>query len=292
LSHFDSHASLIDKCFSDYVVEDQKRDHRISTLESATATSNSSFDERKPQVEDSIHSIKLELTKLNTYFNRDAKDSRALKPGVLHIESVPERPLVGSAAADGPCRHRVDNTHRDCGFGLVYTQTHDPIKGTMLHSPPPQLFSCQNDFTPSRSSYRSTCTFGQNPRNQLGKLPKIKFPTFEGENPKLWKSHCKNYFEMYDIDSSVWVMVATIHFEEPATRWLQSVDHKVRLANWLELCSWIHDRFGQDQHEILIKHLYHIKQLGSVQDYIDKFCELIDQLQAYTKSVDPLYYTT
>jgi hypothetical protein len=28
-----------------------------------------------------------------------------------------------------------------------------------------------------------------------------------------------------------------------------------------------------------------------VQDYIDKFCELIDQLQAYSHNIDPVYYT-
>jgi hypothetical protein len=38
--------------------------------------------------------------------------------------------------------------------------------------------------------------------------------------------------------------------------------------------------------------LYRIKQSGSVWDYIDKFCELIDQLHAYSKNTDPIYYTT
>jgi hypothetical protein len=29
-----------------------------------------------------------------------------------------------------------------------------------------------------------------------------------------------------------------------------------------------------------------------MQDYIDKFCELIDQLQAYSHNIDHVYYTT
>jgi hypothetical protein len=58
------------------------------------------------------------------------------------------------------------------------------------------------------------------------------------------------------------------------------------------LCSWIHERFARDQHELLIRQLYKIKQEGSVQKYIDKFCELVDQLQAYSHNVEPLYYTT
>jgi hypothetical protein len=28
-----------------------------------------------------------------------------------------------------------------------------------------------------------------------------------------------------------------------------------------------------------------------VQEYIDKFCELVDQLQVYSPNIDPLYYT-
>jgi hypothetical protein len=42
----------------------------------------------------------------------------------------------------------------------------------------------------------------------------------------------------------------------------------------------------------LIRQLYRIKQVGFIQDYIDKFCGLIDQLQAYSHNIDPLYYTT
>jgi hypothetical protein len=38
--------------------------------------------------------------------------------------------------------------------------------------------------------------------------------------------------------------------------------------------------------------LYKIKQIGTVQEYIDKFCELIDQLQAYSRNTDPIHYTT
>jgi hypothetical protein len=38
--------------------------------------------------------------------------------------------------------------------------------------------------------------------------------------------------------------------------------------------------------------LYRIKKTELVQSYIDKFCELIDQLQAYNPHIDPLYYTT
>jgi hypothetical protein len=66
----------------------------------------------------------------------------------------------------------------------------------------------------------------------------------------------------------------------------------VRTASWKELCSWIHDRFGHDQHESLIHQLFHIKQSGTVHEYIDQFSELVDQLMAYEHSSYSHYYTT
>jgi hypothetical protein len=98
-----------------------------------------------------------------------------------------------------------------------------------------------------------------------------------------------------------------MHLEGLAARWLHYVDHKLHSATWSELCSWMHERFGGDQHEILVRQLYCIKQTESVQDYIDKFSELVDQLKTYSRSTDselvdqlktysrstdPLYYTT
>jgi hypothetical protein len=47
----------------------------------------------------------------------------------------------------------------------------------------------------------------------MGRLPKINFPKFDGENPRLWQSRSENYFDMYVVESDVWVWVATMHFE-------------------------------------------------------------------------------
>jgi hypothetical protein len=130
---------------------------------------------------------------------------------------------------------------------------------------------------------------GQGSRVPLGKLPKVNFPKFEGYIPKLWQSR-ENYFEMYGVDPSVWVRVSTMHFEGPAARWLQSVNHRVLTTTWKELCMWIHERFGRDQHDSLIRQLFHIKQTSLVQEYNDRFSELVDQLLAYDHSSDYIYY--
>ena len=50
------------------------------------------------------------------------------------------------------------------------------------------------------------------------------------------------------------------------------------------------ERFGKDQHELLIRQLFHIRQTGSVQEYADKFTSIVDGLIAYGKNIDPIYY--
>jgi hypothetical protein len=59
---------------------------------------------------------------------------------------------------------------------------------------------------------------------------------------------------------------------------------------WDELCNSIHDRFGRYQHEALIHQLFHIRQVGSVTEYVDQFSSLVDLLVAYEGDVNPLYY--
>jgi hypothetical protein len=51
------------------------------------------------------------------------------------------------------------------------------------------------------------------------------------------------------------------------------------------------ERFGRDEHDLLIRKMLHIKQTGSVTKYISQFAELIDQLIAYESPADPRHYT-
>jgi hypothetical protein len=54
----------------------------------------------------------------------------------------------------------------------------------------------------------------------------------------------------------------------------------------------LHERFGRDQHQILIRRMFHIHQESTVLDYVERFSALIDQLKAYNPNIDMLYYTT
>jgi hypothetical protein len=82
-----------------------------------------------------------------------------------------------------------------------------------------------------------------------------------------------------------------MYFDGPAARWLQSIEHRAKYFTWDQFCKFVHDRFGRDQHEILIRQLFHIHQTGPIAAYIDQFAQLVDQLAAYTTTTDPMYYT-
>jgi hypothetical protein len=90
----------------------------------------------------------------------------------------------------------------------------------------------------------------------------------------------------------MWITVATMKFEGAAARWLQSVQRKIATASWEEFCSWLVVRFGRDQHQSMLRQLYHIHQISTVSAYIESFSELIDQLTAYEPNLDSMHYVT
>lgn len=237
----------------------------------------------------SIASVKLELSKLNSFFDHNARDPHAPQVGVLGIESASAHPPAGSSA-DGPhFGHRDDTSHRDFGSGK-HPENQIPVTGT-----PPLPKPHRSVNFDSQPKYESG-HHNPDPNHDFhaggfNKLPKMNFPHFDGENPKLWPARSEDYFDMYQISCCFWVCVASMHFSGPAACWLQSIEHKVVEIPWSQFCALVLDRFGRDQHETLICQLFHIAQNGTVAEYVEQFSELVDQLRAYASVTDPLYYT-
>jgi hypothetical protein len=75
-----------------------------------------------------------------------------------------------------------------------------------------------------------------------------------------------------------------------ATRWLQSLDPRVKSLPWKDFCQLVLDRFGKAQYEALVRQMFNIRQSLTVQDYIDRFAGLIDQLVAYGRPTDPVFF--
>jgi hypothetical protein len=83
-----------------------------------------------------------------------------------------------------------------------------------------------------------------------------------------------------------------MQFLGPAKRWIQSVTDELKSMQWSQFCQALHTRFDRDQHEFLLRKMNRIRQTSSVQDYVDRFAELVDQLKAYDSSTSALHYIT
>lgn len=83
--------------------------------------------------------------------------------------------------------------------------------------------------------------------------PLICFPQFTGENPRLWKTLCEQYFQMFNIHSLFWVPMASLNFLGSASIWLQSIQKKLAGFDWESFSSLLCTRFGRDRHQLLIR---------------------------------------
>lgn len=239
----------------------------------------------KPDLTKKVDDLSLEMARVGKFLEREFRPTASDQPGNFGpYESASVRPAAGLHHADGPFGRRVEFHHRDRESGPRGAPTHIPVKGTFSAHPSRLSGFMAEQYYPHESPREL-----QHP--SMGRLPQLTFPRFDGAQPQLWKSKCEKYFEMYETEYCMWVKVATMHFEGRAARWLQAVERSLGQVSWEEFCNLVHERFGREQHESLIRQLFHIKQLGSVSDYVEQFASLVDELAAYESRTDPLYYT-
>jgi hypothetical protein len=92
-------------------------------------------------------------------------------------------PPAATRNVESPWRHHDANQAREGGFGYPHTHnfllTNGMVSGS--NSLPPAIPHMMHD------------AFGSHPHSQfdrpLGNIPKVPFPGFDGENPKLWQIH-------------------------------------------------------------------------------------------------------
>ncbi|CAN6291984.1 unnamed protein product [Urochloa humidicola] len=297
---------------------------RVEALERAVVN----VDIWRPSIEDSLGHIRLEVNKLSKNWERALLDPRVppvlptpmrtdprvpsvfTTPELLDPRAPPTVPIptlmdpqappispttappptaVGhpsaSSEAARPTGHHDELRFRDQEYGSITTILPDPGKGTFESpTPPTQFHGKRYDSASARSRSGDSTGFG--------KLPKVSFPIFDGDNPRFWISRCETYFDMYRVDPSDWIRVSSMHLSPSVARWFQAIECKHPKLSWPVLCKLLHERFGKEQHQTLLHQLFRIMQSGTVSDYIDEFTSIVDQLDAYESVSDPLYFTT
>jgi hypothetical protein len=187
---------------------------RVGTLESAAAT----FETWRPRIESSINAMATELVKMNSADKTN--HTPATDNGGWKETTATHRPP--GAHADGPRGGRAATSPPELGVGPAsYNKGMHRSASTRL---PFHGSSPQDTF--GGQSHRSSGV------GSLGNLPKMQFPLFDGENPKLWQSRCEDYFLMYNVDQTLWIKIASMNFNGAAARCLQSVESKLAQSSW------------------------------------------------------------
>ena len=63
-------------------------------------------------------------------------------------------------------------------------------------------------------------------------VPRMSCPTFDGTNPRIWKSKCLDYFALCNIDEAFWPIAASLSMDGNAAKWLQVCKRKHGLGSW------------------------------------------------------------
>jgi hypothetical protein len=63
-------------------------------------------------------------------------------------------------------------------------------------------------------------------------------------------------------------------------------------CSWKEFCTAVCARFEKEQHNLLIRQFFHLKQLGNVADYVEQFDGILHQLLAHDPNMQPALITS
>ena len=132
------------------------------------------------------------------------------------------------------------------------------------------------------------------PKNSLPhqSLPKMQFPTFDGQHPTIWFDNCDNYFTIYSIPETLWVTAAAMHLKDNAAKWWQAYKQTHRRLTWKAFCEAVHMEFRSDDYRSAVAELLTLKQSGTVEDYTTQFQSLQFQVSMTGSQVDEQFFAT
>jgi hypothetical protein len=142
----------------------------------------------------------------------------------------------------------------------------------------------------SGSKYSSFGPHSHQYGSKYFKLPKIDFPKFSGEHPRVWKERCEKYFSMYSVPVHMWVPFATMNFRKNATLWLQTYEAQHNIGSWAELCVAVEHKFGRDMYQNYMRDMLSIKQTSDVLEYANRFEKARHRVLVHNSEIDEVFF--
>lgn len=238
----------------------------------------------KPQVDGALQYLRADITTLRQQLGRVALNPiLGLDPHTLQARANPVALEGGGVAAAA----EISDGGRRQGHGELPHHRRG-LEGNLTLTTPPAMGMFRN-LENSVHDYDSSFLYrgGSGSGSNRGPRPRIDFPMFVGERPKSWKRQCEAYFRVFDISPECWVDTATMHFAGGASIWLENTGIDIEKLSWSALCNLVCGKFGRNEFQKLLRQLFHMKQMGSVVEYIQEFTEVMHALKAHTTAWDP-----
>ncbi|KAF3782561.1 hypothetical protein EJ110_NYTH16713 [Nymphaea thermarum] len=121
----------------------------------------------------------------------------------------------------------------------------------------------------------------------IASCPQLEFtPT----NPRYWIHKCEQYFDVNDVDEHHKVKLAHLHLNEEGDTWLSNELLHHNDLTWTQFVDRLCARFGVQDSETVIDEFNHLKQTGSVADYIKRFKDLQGQVLRAHATLSDKYF--
>lgn len=121
---------------------------------------------------------------------------------------------------------------------------------------------------------------------------KMSFPRFDGDQPRIWKDKCLDYFRLFNVHPSLWLVSATLHMDGNAALWLKSYRLRHDINSWPALMNAVEEKFGSDDHRKYMKQFLALTQRGTVEEYQMQFESLSYQISMQNPNYDEQFYVS
>lgn len=110
----------------------------------------------------------------------------------------------------------------------------------------------------------------------------VEFPKFDGNGLKDWIYKAEQFFDVDETPLSTRVKLASCRLEGRALQWHQTFMKNIitrEWPGWGEYMSCLYSRFGTELFDDPMVDFKDLRQVSSVQDYIDTFDELLTRVE-------------
>ncbi|KAK1693984.1 hypothetical protein QYE76_010681 [Lolium multiflorum] len=191
-------------------------------------------------------------------------------PPIQHIQQV-SNPNTNPHMYQHPPPSSIPNTSQQPYFPHQYhppfTQPqHLPPNQTPYMQPqPPQRFPTQPQNQPNYEVHLRT--------------PHVELPIFLGEAPRSWLLECEDILDLVNIPAEHRVKWGLAHIRGQAKTWISTSGLNLQTLSWEQLSQVLIDRFPDSVPNDPMDQLQLLKQLTSVNSYIDTYETWMTQMK-------------